>query len=450
MTGGSVETVLYAGSRLIASVRDPQQLGSGVIVVPIADLVELIVGPDLPVAFEAYDGSRCGPEEPPAKIVVRSPDAIRRIVTAPGELGIGRAYVAGDIDLEGDVFAALELRRRFSKLRFTPTQWRAAFELVGLDGLRPLPPPPEEAHLRGRRHSRARDAAAVSHHYDVSNAFYRIVLGPSMTYSCAVWESPDVTLEAAQTAKYELVCRKLGLERGMRLLDVGCGWGGMVMHAAQHHGVRAVGVTLSRRQAELAAKRVAEAGLGDQVDIRLQDYRDVQGERYDAISSIGMFEHVGLAQLGAYFRHLFDLLPSGGRLLNHAIGRAPPTNPHPLRRASTRFRRGGFIDRYVFPDGELHELGSVISALQCTGFEARHMENLREHYALTLRAWVRNLETGWDDAVAEAGEARARIWRLYMAGSAVSFEDANIQVHQVLALKPDRGASGMPLRPAFS
>jgi cyclopropane-fatty-acyl-phospholipid synthase len=418
--------------------------------VPIADLVEQIVGPDLPVAFEAYDGSRCGPADPPAKIVVRSPDAIRRIVTAPGELGIGRAYVAGDLDLEGDVFAALELRRRLSRVRFTPTQWRAAFELVGFDGLRPLPPPPEEAHLHGRRHSRERDAAAISHHYDVSNAFYRIVLGPSMTYSCAVWESPDVTLEAAQAAKYELISRKLGLEPGMRVLDVGCGWGGMVMHAAQHHGVRAVGVTVSRRQAELAEKRVAEAGLSDRVEVRLQDYRDVDDGPYDAISSIGMFEHVGLAQLGAYFTHLFDLLPAGGRLLNHAIGRPPPTRAHHLRRAGTRFRRGGFIDRYVFPDGELHELGSVISALQRAGFEARHMESLREHYALTLRAWVRNLEAGWDDAVAEAGEARARIWRLYMAGSAVNFEDGNIQVHQVLAVKPDGGTSGMPLRPGFS
>ena len=419
------------------------------IAVPIADLVEQIIGPDLPVAFEAYDGSRCGPEHAPAKILVKSPDAIRRIVTAPGELGLGRAYVAGDLDLEGDVFAALELRRRLSKVRFTPGQWRAAFELVGLDGLRPLPAPREEAHLHGRRHTRERDAAAIAHHYDVSNAFYRIVLGPSMTYSCAVWDSSATTLEAAQEAKYELICRKLGLEPDMRLLDVGCGWGGMVMHAARHHGVRSVGVTVSRRQAELAAKRAADAGLADQVEIRLQDYRDVRGEQFDAISSIGMFEHVGIAQLGAYFDRLFTLLVPGGRLLNHAIGR-PATTKHRLVSARTRFARRGFIDRYVFPDGELHEIGSIVSALQRTRFEARHMESLREHYALTLRAWVRNLEAGWDDAVAEGGEARARIWRLYMAGSAVNFEDGNIQVHQVLAVKPASGTSGMPLRPVFS
>jgi cyclopropane-fatty-acyl-phospholipid synthase len=418
--------------------------------VPIADLVEQIVGPDLPVAFEAYDGSRCGPEHPPAKIVVKSPDAIRRIVTAPGELGLGRAYVAGDLDLEGDVFAALELRRNMPQVRLTPTTWRAAFELVGVDGLRPLPPPPEEARLRGRRHSRERDAAAIAHHYDVSNAFYRIVLGPSMTYSCAVWDSPASTLEDAQAAKYELICRKLALEPGMRLLDIGCGWGGMVMHAARHHGVRAVGVTVSRRQAELAEKRVAEAGLSDVVEIRLQDYRDVHDGPYDAISSIGMFEHVGLAQLGEYFERVYELLAPGRRLLNHAIGRPAYRGSRLTRRAATRFRRSGFIDRYVFPDGELHEVGSIVSALQRAGFESRHMESLREHYALTLRAWVANLEAGWDDAVAEAGEARARIWRLYMAGSAVNFEDGNIQVHQVLAVKPDGGRSGMPLRPEFT
>ncbi len=420
------------------------------IAVPVADLVEQIVGPALSVAFEAYDGSRCGPADPPATIVVRSPDAIRRIVTAPGELGIGRAYVAGDLDLQGDVFAALELRRSLPRLKLTPAQWRAAFELVGVDGLRPLPPPPEEARLHGRRHSRERDAAAIAHHYDVSNEFYRIVLGPSMTYSCAVWNSPGSRLEDAQAAKYELISRKLALQPGMRLLDIGCGWGGMVMHAAQHHRVRAVGVTVSRRQAELAAKRAAEAGLGDKVEIRLQDYRDVRDGPYDAISSIGMFEHVGIAQLDEYFDRVYGLLAPGRRLLNHAIGRPAHRSPRLVRRAGTRFRRGGFIDRYVFPDGELHEVGSIISALQRAGFEARHMESLREHYALTLRAWVANLEARWDDAVAEAGEARARIWRLYMAGSAVNFEDSNIQVHQVLAVKPDGGASGMALRPEFT
>jgi len=407
----------------------------------LADLVRDLLGDDLPIAIQAYDGSRLGPADPPATIVVRSPAALRRIVTAPGELGFGRAYVAGDLDVEGDIYAALSLRDHLPNVRLTPRQWAAAVRVVGAGGLRPLPPPPEEAHLRGRRHSKERDAAAISHHYDVSNDFYRMVLGPSMTYSCAVWDDPSVGLERAQAAKYELICRKLGLRPGMRLLDVGCGWGGMVLHAAKHHGVSAVGVTLSTRQVEWAGKAVAEAGLGDRVEVRRQDYRDVDDGPYDAISSIGMFEHVGLAQLGVYFRRLFGLLPPGGRLLNHGISRPPFER--------SRFARASFIDRYVFPDGELHEVGTVVSQVQKAGFEARHVESLREHYALTLRAWVRNLEAHWDDAVAEVGAARARVWRLYMAASALNFEANRTQVHHVLAVRPDGGRSGLPLRPAF-
>jgi cyclopropane-fatty-acyl-phospholipid synthase len=413
---------------------------------PIADLVTAILGPDLPIGFRAYDGSHTGPADAPATLVLRSPDALRRLVTAPGELGFGRAYVAGDLDIEGDIFAALELRHRLPALHLNRQQWLQAVKLVGAAGLRPLPPPPEEARLRGRRHSKQRDAAAIAHHYDVSNDFYRIVLGPSLTYSCAVWDSPAVGLEAAQAAKYELICRKLDLQPGMRLLDVGCGWGGMVIHAAREHGVRAVGVTVSRRQAELAEKRVAEAGLTGTVDIRLQDYRDVDDGPYDAISSIGMFEHVGLAQLETYFDRLHSLLRPGGRLLNHGISR-PGTAK---RRAPTHFRRRSFIDRYVFPDGELHEVGSVVSAMQRQGFEVRHVESLREHYALTLRAWVANLEGDWDRAVQLAGEGRARVWRLYMAACAVTFEDGHTQIHQALATKPAGGDSGMPLRPSFT
>jgi cyclopropane-fatty-acyl-phospholipid synthase len=412
----------------------------------IADLVTAILGPDLPIGFRAYDGSRAGPADAPATLVLRSPDALRRIVTAPGELGFGRAYVAGDLDVEGDIFAALELRHRLPALHLSREQWLQAVRLVGAAGLRPLTPPPEEARLRGRRHSKARDAAAIAHHYDVSNDFYRIVLGPSLTYSCAVWETPDVGLDAAQAAKYELICRKLDLKPGMRLLDVGCGWGGMVIHAARQHGVRAVGVTVSRRQAELAEKRIAEAGLTGTVDIRLQDYRDIDDGPYDAISSIGMFEHVGLAQLETYFDRLHSLLRPGGRLLNHAISR-PGTAK---RRSRTHFKRRSFIDRYVFPDGELHEVGSVVSAMQRQGFEVRHVESLREHYALTLRAWVANLEADWEHAVQLAGEGRARVWRLYMAACAVTFEDGHNQIHQALATKAAGGDSGMPLRPSFT
>ena len=405
----------------------------------LAGLVEEVLGPDLAVAVELHDGSVLGPADAPARLVFRSRDALRRLLTAPGELGFARAYVAGDLDLEGDVYAALALQERLSAARLSARQWLAAARLVGRDALRPLPPPPEEARLRGRRHSRERDAAAIAHHYDVSNRFYRLVLGLSLTYSCALFSEPSLTLEEAQAAKHELVCAKLGLEEGMHLLDVGCGWGSMLIHAAERHGVGGVGVTLSRPQAELARERIAEAGLEDRVEVRLADYRDVRGERFDAISSIGMFEHVGRSQLALYFQNLHGLLRPGGRLLNHGISRPPGQRPG--------FGRRGFVDRYVFPDGELHEIGFVLSTIQRAGFEARHLESLREHYALTLRRWVANLEAGWQDAVAESGAARARIWRLYMAGSALGFEAGRLQVHQALAVRAERGESGMPLGP---
>jgi cyclopropane-fatty-acyl-phospholipid synthase len=409
----------------------------------VADIVSSVLGSDLPVAVRGYDGSRLGPADAPATLVLRSPDALRRIAMAPGELGMGRAYVAGDLDVEGDIFAVLELRHRVPSLALSPSQWLEIAKVVGPKGLRPMTPPPGEARLHGRRHSRARDAAAIAHHYNVSNEFYLRLLGPSLTYSCAVWNDPGVGLDAAQAAKHELVCRKLGLRPGMRLLDVGCGWGSMLLHAAQHYGVRGVGVTLSHAQADLASKRIAEAGLADLVTVRVQDYRDVDDGPFDAISSIGMFEHVGLSKLDTYFSGLFGLLQPGGRLLNHGISR-------PWRAQSrTRFARRGFVDRFVFPDGELLEIGSVVTAIQRAGFEVRHLESLREHYALTLRAWSANLEDDWDAAVADVGEARARIWRLYIAGSAINFEDGNTQVHQVLAAKGDRGRSGLPLRPAF-
>jgi cyclopropane-fatty-acyl-phospholipid synthase len=421
----------------------------------VAARIGRILGPELPIAVRAYDGSRIGPPDARATLVIGSPDAIRRIVTAPGELGLGRAYVAGDLDVEGDVFAALvALRRRVGPGRATlrPDRVAAIARLVGPEALRPLPPPPEEARLRGRRHSKARDAEAIAHHYDVSNRFYELVLGPSTTYSCAVWRDTSVSLEEAQREKYELICRKLDVSSATRLLDVGCGWGGMAIHAAREHGVRVVGVTLSRAQAEHATKAVAEAGVADRVEIRLQDYRDVDDGPFDAVSSIGMFEHVGLANLGLYFRRLHALLRPGGRLLNHGISRPGRRGPVPRwgpPRTPPRLRRNSFVDRYVFPDGELHEVGSTISVMQAAGFEARHVEGLREHYALTLRAWVANLEANWEEAVAEAGAPRARIWRLYMAASALNFEAGRTQVHQVLAVRADRGRSGLPLRPAF-
>ena len=418
----------------------------------VGDVIVRLLGSDLPVRLEAYDGSALGPVEAPAKIVIRSEHALRRIVqgavgdisrlAAPGELGFARAYVAGDLDIEGDIFAALALRERLPEVKVGVGQLGEMARGLGMAGLKPLPPPPEEIRLRGRRHSKDRDAAAIAAHYDVGNDFYALFLGSTMTYSCAVFEREDTSLDDAQTAKYELICRKLGLEPGMRLLDVGCGWGGMAIHAARHHGVRAVGVTLSRAQQELATKRVHEAGVPDLVEIRHQDYRDVRDEPFDAISSIGMFEHVGEARTAEYFSCLHTLLRPQGRLLNHAIARPPGTG-----RPAVHPR--GFVHRYVFPDGELLEVGTVISAMQRAGFEVRHEESLREHYARTLRHWVANLEAQWSEAVRLTTEARARIWRLYMAASAVMFESGDIQIHQVLGTRSDGGQSAMPRRPGW-
>jgi cyclopropane-fatty-acyl-phospholipid synthase len=432
--------------------------------VGLATLLAQLVDGEPPVAIEAYDGSRAGPPDAPATVVINSPDAVARVVTRPGELGLARAYVAGDLDLEGDIFALLDTAAAMDGVRLDARALARLVRVHGRDALRRLPPPPEEAHLRGRLHTPGRDRQAVSHHYDVSNDFYRLVLGPTMTYSCALFESSDDPLDQAQTNKYDLICQKLGLRAGMRLLDVGCGWGGMLLHAAQHYGVRGVGVTLSSEQEELATKRVAEAGLTDLVEIRLQDYRHVDDPPFDAISSIGMFEHVGRSRMEQYFARLRSLLVPEGRLVNHAISRPGYSHPDtPIGRANATARRvatavgsritsridSDFMQRYVFPDGELHEVGVVVSMLHESGFEVRHVETLREHYALTLRHWVANLEAHWAAAVAEVGEGRARVWRLYMAASALGFERNDIQVHQVLAARTTDGRSGFPLRPAY-
>ncbi|MFF5371172.1 class I SAM-dependent methyltransferase [Streptomyces sp. NPDC013187] len=411
-----------------------------------------LLGAPLPVRIRAWDGSQAGPPGAPT-LVVRNRRALRRLLWKPGELGLARAWVAGDLDIEGDLYATLDLlagliwergedARTLAQALRDPEVRAAVRGLVKLAGL-PLPPAPPREEARSPRrhlHTKHTDRRAISHHYDVGNNFYEIVLGPSMVYSCAYWPTPDSTLEQAQHDKLELVCRKLGLRPGLRLLDVGCGWGSMAVHAAREHGVRVVGVTLSQEQAAYARKRVADEGLTDMVEIRVQDYRDVRDGPYDAISSIGMAEHVGAERYLEYAADLYDLLKPGGRLLNHQIARRP-------QRDETTYSVDAFIDSYVFPDGELQPIGATVTQLERSGFEVRDVEALREHYALTLRQWVARLEDDWQRAVQLAGAGRARVWRLYMAACALAFERNRIGVNQVLAVRaPESGASGLPLR----
>ena len=408
----------------------------------LAPFIRLVVGSGVPVRFEFWDGSAIGPTDGVGTLHIRSADAVRRILWSPGELGVARAFVAGDLTIEGDIYQLLRTLHDTSPrdlrqvgLRTLPTMIDAARRL-GVLGPPPTPPA-EECRPAGRLHSPTRDAAVISHHYDVGNEFYRLVLGPSMTYSCGRFVEAGTTLEEAQSAKYELICRKLGIDTmtGARLLDVGCGWGSMAMHAARVHGARVVGVALSREQVDEAKRRVAEAGLDGQVEIRLQDYRDLRGERFDAISSIGMFEHVGSQRMTLYFETLHELLAPAGRLLNHAISKP----------GGSRLGRRSFVGRYVFPDGELVDVSEVVRAMQRAGFEVRDVESLREHYSRTLHHWVANLEGHWDEVVALVGLPRANIWRLYMAASANGFDDGGLAIHQVLGIVPrSGGASGMP------
>ncbi|QIY63041.1 MULTISPECIES: SAM-dependent methyltransferase [unclassified Streptomyces] len=414
-------------------------------------LVEQLLGSPLPVRIRAWDGSEAGPPGAPA-LVVRNRRALRRLLWKPGEVGLARAWVSGDLAVEGDLYAALDLvsgliwdrgedARSLAESLRDPEVRAAVRGLVRMAGS-PLPPAPPREEVRRRRHlhTKRSDRRAISHHYDVGNDFYEIVLGPSMVYSCAYWED-DGTLEGAQRDKLELIARKLALRPGQRLLDVGCGWGSMAIHAAREHGVSVVGVTLSQEQAAYARKRVADEGLTDRVEIRVQDYRDVADGPYDAISSIGMAEHVGAERYLEYAEVLYRLLAPGGRLLNHQIGRRP-------QRDESTYSVDEFIDAYVFPDGELAPVGTTVTQLERAGFEVRDVESIREHYALTLRHWVANLEAQWPRAVQLTSPGRARVWRLYMAASALAFERNRIGVNQVLAVRTPEpsGASGLPLR----
>ena len=413
----------------------------------VADLGQALLGAPLPLGVRCWDGSELPGRTGSPTLVVRSPRALRRILYARDELGLARAYVSGELDLEGDLFQLLKLPDQFParpSLHLDPAAMRPLIRDLARTGVlgRPVPPPAEESRLRGLRHSLRRDSAAISHHYEVGNEFYELLLGPTMVYSCAYFATPATSLDDAQRAKLDLVCRKLALRPGMRLLDVGCGWGSLVLHAAATYGVRAVGVTISPEQADFARRRVAKAGLEDRVEIRLQDYREVPDGPYDAIASIGMAEHVGRAQLPVYARALHRLLAPGGRLLNHAIARGPDAGPE----SSSQSR--SFLSRYVFPDGELQPLADHVGFLERAGFEVRDVEGLREHYALTCRAWAARLQTQWEEALRVVSPGRARVWRLYLTGAAIAFEQHRVGVNQIVATRPARtgGSGSWPLR----
>ncbi|OIJ25452.1 class I SAM-dependent methyltransferase [Nocardioides luteus] len=429
-----------------------------------ATINELFDG-GLPIKLTAYDGSVAGDQDSDYGMEILNPRGLAFLLTAPGDLGLARAYVSGDMALHGihpgDPYPLLNLI--LDKTDFKRPSPRETIDMVralGVKNFVPPKPPPQEhlpawrqraenvRHLSGlaigalpwTRHSPERDADAIHHHYDVSNTFYEYVLGPSMTYTCALYPTEEATLEEAQAAKYDLICRKLGLEPGMRLLDIGCGWGGMVRHAAKHYGVKALGVTLSREQANWAQAAIKTDRLDDVAEVRFSDYRDVVEGDFDAVSSIGLTEHIGVANYPSYFGFIKDKLRDGGRLLNHCI-----TRPDNVSKANA----GAFIDRYVFPDGELIGSGTIVSAVENTGLEVQHHENIRVHYAKTLTAWNDNLRDNWDACVDEVGLGTAKVWGVYMAGSRIGFERNNIQLHHVLATKTVDGVSGYPLRHTF-
>ncbi|MCO5315262.1 MAG: cyclopropane-fatty-acyl-phospholipid synthase family protein [Solirubrobacterales bacterium] len=421
--------------------------------VPIWSRAEARLGGPLPAAVRFWDGSELGSGTRGSAtdtVVLRSPKALAYAAGRPDQLGLARAFVSGELELEGDIERVMAAGARMYGFDIS---WRDKLEAVriavsvGAVRLPPPSPPESEARVGGRMHSLRRDRQAISHHYDVSNRFYRLILGPTLVYSCAYFESPDDSLEEAQTRKLDVICRKLRLEQGERFLDIGCGWGSLVMHAAANYGVQAVGVTLSEAQAELARERIREAGLGDRCEIRIQDYREVGDGPYDKIASVGMFEHVGSSMLDRYMETVAALGRPGGLALHHGICRQHSNEESP----------NTFITHYVFPDGELHRVAKVIRALERSGQELRDTEALREHYALTLRHWVRNLASNPELALAEVGAERRRIWELYMTASALAFERGDISVQQMLAVLPEheqrplyRPSPGIELaRPTF-
>lgn len=386
-------------------------------------LVEQTAAP--PPAIRTWTGTTWGPSNAAATLVLRHPGALRALLVPGTDLTAGEAYVYDDVDVEGDMVAALRWAAGLERVG----RWRAT--RIGALARR-LPPGflrdgAVRPRMRGRLHSIRRDRKAVTHHYDTSNEFFELFLDPLMVYSCAHFLDPAESLATAQLRKLDMICRKLRLAPGDRFLDVGCGWGALVVHAAANYGVEATGITVSPEQADAARKTAAEAGVTDRVTILTEDYRRMTGI-FDAIASVGMVEHVGLSRLREYFRHLGSLLAPGGQILNHGI----------VTRSRNRPRATSFVRTHVFPDGELHRAEDAVAAAEAAGFELRDVEALRQSYALTLTHWVASLEANAEAARALVGDRTFRVWRLYMAGSAVAFEQARIGVHQFLFADPTR------------
>jgi cyclopropane-fatty-acyl-phospholipid synthase len=425
----------------------------GAIAGELAGIGSALFGGELPVRLRAWDGSEVGPAGAPT-LVLRSPRALRRLLWHPSELGLAQAYVTGEIDVEGDLAQGLrrvwaaERERDLARpdrigaraLARLARQAIAAAKRAGAFGP-PLAPPDSQVRLRGRLHSGGRDQAAIAHHYDLSNEFYALVLDSQMAYSSAYWTSDaaDYTLEDAQADKLDLVCRKLSLRPGQRLLDVGCGWGSLSIHAAKHYGVQVTGITLSRQQAGFVRARAGELGLADQVQVRLQDYRELDGPGFDAVASLEMGEHVGERNYPVYAAALHRMVLPGGRVLVQQMSRG---SSHP--------GGGAFIEAFIAPDMQMRPVGETVAFLERAGLELRDVHAMREHYVRTVRAWYETLERRWAEAVALVGEEMARVWRLYLVGGGLAFEEGRMGVDQILLVRPRAGGvSGMPALRVF-
>ncbi|MDQ6688674.1 MAG: cyclopropane-fatty-acyl-phospholipid synthase family protein [Actinomycetota bacterium] len=404
-----------------------------------------VVRGELPVHLTAWDGSTAGPEDAP-HVHLRSPDALRRILWHPGELGAAQAYVSGDLDVDGDLDTALTQvwsvvrERGLAEVRPTPATLarllRTARELGTLG--RPPQPPASQAKIRGRLHSLARDRSSISHHYDLSNDFYALILDPSLAYSSAYFTTEDMSLADAQRAKLDLVCTKLGLRPGMRFLDVGCGWGSLSLHAAQEYGVTVTGVTIAAEQKRFIDQRIVERGLSGRVEIRLQDYREVADGPYDAVASIEMGEHVGQANYPTYVEALRRNVAPGGRVLVQQMSR-------PGKNGGKHPGGGPFIESFIAPDMHMRPVGETVSMIEDGGLEVRDVHALREHYVRTVAAWIDTFEANQDRVLELVGPEVARVWRLYLVGGAMAFRDGRMGVDQILAVRPDDdGRSGMP------